>query len=291
MDWEKEALDSIEEFPLPPVMTPFAKMDAEMRAKKKGLKKVTTEMAKKTAKGYEIKLGKETMEMLRDMASGKEVDLPGEFFEEDAGELYSITLCPAKFGACTREKREMMRQILAAIREKLKALNVTDIMMNKANSPLMSHHTFTVSLVGCPNACLSPYLSDFGVICQYMPEVKDAGCTQCTACVRYCSEGAIVLQDSGPVIDLQKCVRCGGCEKMCREGVIFTSRKTYRVIVGGAGGRHPQIARTVLENTDVAGVLNVLENAVNLFNNTPCGDKEISFHETIIKHGIDELAG
>jgi len=118
---------------------------------------------------------------------------------------------------------------------------------------------------------------------------KDSGCIQCGSCVKYCSEEAIILEDETPVIDYEKCVMCGGCQKMCPECVIYTVRKGYKVIVGGSGSRHPQIAQAVSEFTDAAGVLNILEKAINLFKDSSCTGKEVSFHKIIKKQGIGKL--
>jgi hypothetical protein len=36
------------------------------------------------------------VQTIKDLAAGKDVGLPDEFYEEDGDELYSISLCPAK---------------------------------------------------------------------------------------------------------------------------------------------------------------------------------------------------
>jgi NAD(P)H-nitrite reductase large subunit len=41
----------------------------------------------------------------------------------------------------------------------------------------------------------------------------------------------------------------------------------YKVVVGGSGARHPKIAETVTEFTDLRGVLTILENTVSLIRN------------------------
>ena len=57
---------------LPPMISHFAKMDAERRAKKKQLTKVKIEIVKETEKGYEDVLGKEAMQVLRTIQRGEE---------------------------------------------------------------------------------------------------------------------------------------------------------------------------------------------------------------------------
>jgi anaerobic sulfite reductase subunit C len=289
MEWEKEAEDIVAGIAIPPMMAQFARLDAERRALQQGKPKVTTAHALATRKGYESTFGCEATDVIRRMSRGEDVGLPDAFFEDDDAELFKIELCPAKYGACTAEKREMMLAVLVPLREKLKQLNATRIVIEKARTPLMSHHVFRVALIGCPNCCMPPYFSDFGIICQLRPEVKTEGCTQCQACVTCCAEGAITLQEGKPVIDYERCVLCGGCEKECKKNVIFTKEKGYKVVVGGSGSRHPRIAQTVTQWTDANGVTAILEKALSAYRAFPVEKKEISFHEMVCRLGADAL--
>ena len=65
--------------------------------------------------------------------------------------------------------------------------------------------------------------------------------------------------------------------------------KATRLLSGGTGSRHPQLARTVSEFTDVAGVLGILEKAVVMYRDYPLDKKEISFHAMISKEGVENL--
>jgi anaerobic sulfite reductase subunit C len=289
MEWEKEAEDIVAGIAIPPMMAQFARLDAERRASQKGLHKVTASCAQATRKGYERTFGCEATEVIRRMGRGEDVGLPDAFFEDDDAELFKIELCPAKYGACTAVKREMMLSVLVPLREKLKQLNATRIVLEKARTPLMSHHVFRIAIIGCPNCCMSPYFTDFGIICQLRPAVKAEGCTQCQACGTFCTEGAITLQDGNPVIDYERCILCGGCEKECKKDVIFTKEKGYKVVVGGTGSRHPRIAQTVAQWTDVNGVVAILEKALTAYRAFPVEKKEIPFHEMIQRIGAVTL--
>ncbi|MCX5902993.1 MAG: 4Fe-4S binding protein [Proteobacteria bacterium] len=161
--------------------------------------------------------------------------------------------------------------------------------MDKSSPPLMSHHSFTITIIGCPNCCMTPYFSDFGIICNYRPAVNHEKCVQCGACGNYCTEEAISLESGDLVIDYEKCVRCGGCVKECPADALYIDRKCYKVVVGGCGSRHPQIARTVTECTDVTGVLQILNKVLHLCKQAPFKGRELSFHEVIEKYGIEAL--
>jgi len=286
MQWDQAALDIIEQIPLPPVMMKFAKLDALRRARHNGLDRVTAEVARAVEKGYERVFGREATEMIRRMARGEPINLPEEFFEEDEEELFAIELCPAKYGACTAEKRRMMKNIVAPVRAKLKELGATDIILGKARTPLMSHHVLHIAIIGCPNCCLSPYFSDVGIVCTFTPSVKSSECIQCNACVRSCTEGALSLKDNLPVIDYERCIRCGGCVKECPNGALSVERSAYKVVAGGCGSRHPRIAETVIESTDAAGVLMILERLLLKYLDCPDNGHELSFYGMIQRYGI-----
>ena len=289
MNWDNEAEKIIENIPLPPIMGRFARMDAERRVLQRGLDTVSVAVAKAVEKGYERVFGKEATEMVRAMSNGEDVDLPDEFFEDDDAELFKIEICPAQFGACTAEKREMIKNILSPIRAKLKSLDTTNIILCKALTPLMSHHVFRVAIIGCPNCCMSPYFSDIGLICAFRPGLREEGCVQCELCVRGCAEGAIILENGQPVIDVERCIDCGECVTACPKDVIVTTQKGYKVVAGGTGSRHPQIAATVSEFTDITGVMSILEKAVVMIRDYPQDKKEISFHAMIAKEGVGGL--
>ncbi len=289
MEWEREAVETLEAIPLPPIMAPLAKLDAEMRARRKGLNVVSTEIVRETEAGYRETLGSEAMQALEKMMRGEDVGLPDEFFEQIDNPLMSIQLCPAKFGACTLEKRDMMLAAYRRIKEYLLNRDISGIMLARARPPLMSHHAFRVAIIGCPNCCLSPWLSDFGVVGVFRPGVKPDGCIQCGECVTYCSEGAIRLNENGPVIDYGKCVACGGCGKICPEEVLYTEKAGYRVAVGGSGSRHPRLAETVTDLADIDGVIRILDEALTVFEEFPEEGREPSFHDAMSKEAVKRL--
>jgi Fe-S-cluster-containing hydrogenase component 2 len=269
MEWTKEAEESVQNLPLPPMLSSYARLECERLAKKKGLTQVTPEIVAEADKRYELAIGRDVMRKLRDMASGKGdgVVIPEEFFDDEAEELFTIEMCPSKYGAASDIKIDNMKRLIPALREKLKELKITDLMLDLTTTAVMPHCEFRVHVAGCTNACLSPYFSDFGILGSYDVELVPEKCTGCEKCVNYCSIGAITMKDTLPAFDKSICIRCAGCEEFCPESAIAVNEMGYKVVVGGSGARHPKIAETVTEFTDLRGVLTILENTVSLIRN------------------------
>jgi len=61
MKWKKEALDLLAQIPIPPIMARYARLDAEMRARRKGLQEVTADIVQETEKGYVQTFGPEAV--------------------------------------------------------------------------------------------------------------------------------------------------------------------------------------------------------------------------------------
>jgi len=266
IQWTKEAEEAVENLPLPPMLGSYARLECERLARKKGLNRVTPDIVEEADKRYELAIGRDVMRKLRAMARGEGdgMAIPEEFFDDDSKELFTIEMCPSKYGAASDVKIENMRRLIPALREKLKELKITDLMMDLTTTAVMPHCEFRVNVAGCTNACLSPYFSDFGILGSYDVELNAEKCTGCEKCVNYCSLGAITMKENLPVFDKTICIRCAGCEEFCPEAAIAVNEMGYKVVVGGSGARHPQIAKTVTELTDLEGVLTILGKTVAL---------------------------
>jgi len=229
---------------------------------------------------------------LRAMArgEGEGMEMPEEFFEDDSKELFTIEMCPSKYGAASDVKIENMRKLIPPLREKLKELKITDLMMDLTATAVMPHCEFRVGVAGCTNACISPYFSDFGILGTYDVELIPEKCNGCERCVDYCSLNAITMKDKLPIFNKTVCVRCGGCEEFCPESAIGVKEMGYKVVVGGTGARHPQIAETVTELTDLNGVTTILEKTINLVRDKAKEPALVfTMSELISKYGVDQL--
>jgi len=294
MQWTKEAQEAVENLPLPPMIASYARLECERLARAKGIKQVTPEIVAEADKRYDLAIGSDVMRKLRAMARGEGdgVMVPEEFFEEEGKELFSIALCPSKYGAASDVKIDNMKRLIPALRAQLKALKVTDLMLDLTTTAVMPHCEFRVSVSGCTNACFSPYFSDFGILGVYDVELIPQKCTGCGKCASYCSLGAIIMKDKLPSFEKTICIRCAGCEEFCPESAIAVNTMGYKVVVGGSGARHPHIADTVTEFTDLEGVLSILERTISLVRERAKQPMRVfTLRKLIAESGVDQLRG
>ena len=121
---------------------------------------------------------------------------------------------------------------------------------------LKLHHQLRVTIADCPNSCSQPQIKDIGIIGQAELICDPNECTGCGECEVICEESAIVLDDGFLLsIDEELCVQCGTCARACPSSAIDISDNTYKILVGGKLGRHPQLARELTESLDGDQVL------------------------------------
>lgn len=264
MRWDDDAEKRFEMIPVPPMMKSYARLQAEKIARRKGLDHVTVDTVRETEQAYRDFIGEEKTEQLRAFLAGEgpAPQVVDELFFDDDQALYHIDVCYTKYGENSelvrKELIEMMHQLKSVMREE----RLTEIMADLAPVALHGASRFTMGMAGCPNCCVNPYLKDFGIIMQHHVDITDAECTRCGNCLKMCVDRAIRLDDDGPLIDRTRCARCELCARDCPTGKLAVSKRGYRVIAGGTGGRHPHLALTVEDFTEREQVLTLLRNTI-----------------------------
>jgi dissimilatory sulfite reductase (desulfoviridin) alpha/beta subunit len=131
---------------------------------------------------------------------------------------------------------------------------------------LKLHHQLRVTIADCPNSCSQPQIKDIGIIGQAQMVCSPQECTGCGECEAVCEESAMVLNDGYLVrIDQELCVQCGDCGQICPTDSINTTASTFRVLVGGKLGRHPQLAQELTRDLDGQQVLKLVGVIVDFF--------------------------
>ena len=110
--------------------------------------------------------------------------------------------------------------------------------------PVLNHHLPKVCLAGCPNGCSQPNIKDFGISGYITPQITEAACLGCKACVGVCLEEAITWKPDGINIDNYRCISCGDCQRVCPSGTLTSGESGWTLRFGGRVGRHPQFAKS-----------------------------------------------
>lgn len=264
MKWDENAEKAVETLPVPPIMLPYARLQAEKIARHRGLDSVTAAVLKETEKVYADFMGKEKTGQLRAYiaGTGPMPEMEDELFFSDETALYYVETCFTKYGENTELVRGALKDMMRSIKSVMQEERLTDIMADLTPGALHGASRFSIGMTGCPNCCVSPYMKDFGIIMQHRVDITDAECVQCGECLKMCLEKSIHLTNDGPVIDRTTCVQCELCARDCPTGRLAVHKRAWRVIAGGGGGHHPTLAVTIEDFTTKERVLAILRNAI-----------------------------
>lgn len=178
---------------------------------------------------------------------------------------YQIDTC---FGSSGCPNRAVLSdQLMERIETVLKKEDLLGFLKARVKGELKFHHEFRVTLADCPNACSQPQIKDIGIIGACVPELTDAECSQCGACVETCAERAVTVETNRyrPVIDLFRCVNCGQCVADCPTGTIAEAWRGFRIQLGGRLGRHPLLARELPGIFEEDQVIEIVQDCLRFY--------------------------
>jgi anaerobic sulfite reductase subunit C len=204
---------------------------------------------------------------------------------EDEVKGYQIEACFGPGGCPNRAVQ--YDDLTNKIEENLARRDLKSFLKGKVNGPLKMHHEFRVTISDCPNACSRPQISDLGLIGARRPKVSEEPCSQCGACVEVCREGAIVLQEGRPILDLSRCLFCGQCISVCPTGTLQEEKKGFRILVGGKLGRHPRLAEEFPGIHSCDATLQIIDRCLDHYQRT-CTRGE-RFGEILERTGINQI--
>jgi dissimilatory sulfite reductase (desulfoviridin) alpha/beta subunit len=177
---------------------------------------------------------------------------------------YSVEACFASSGCQNAVVNSA--DLVSNLESLLEKADLLSFFRSQLGDHVKLHHQLRVTLADCPNACSQPQIKDIGIIGQAQVACEVEECTACGECEAVCQESAIILDDGFLVsIEENLCVECGVCARVCPSNAITTSANTYKVLVGGKLGRHPQLARDLTSNLDAEQVLALVDGIVDFF--------------------------
>lgn len=157
-------------------------------------------------------------------------------------------------------------ELISRLEERLERADLLSFLRDHLGENLKLHHQFRVTLADCPNSCSQPQIKDIGIIGEVEVQCEPEACSGCGECAAVCEESAVTLEDDRLVkIDRESCMRCGACARVCPTEALKTGRGSYRVLVGGKLGRHPQLARELARGLNADQVVALVSRIVEVY--------------------------
>ena len=177
---------------------------------------------------------------------------------------YSLEVC---FGSSGCQNAVVVSaDLVSQLEDLLEKADLLTLLRSRLGERLKLHHQLRVTLSDCPNSCSQPQIRDIGIVGQAQILCEPEECIACGECEPVCDESAILLKDGFLVgIDEELCVQCGGCARVCPSDAITTPKGTYRVLVGGKLGRHPQLARELTKDLNSDQVLALVGDIIDYY--------------------------
>lgn len=252
MYWDEKSEETLNAIPFSYRKTFRRRIEATVIAK--GLSKVTISEVKRIQR-----------EIYKEWAKGKQHDSSHVVFtnkkqtpssieqlETITSEQDTITstshimkVCSAPYG-CPQQILNP-KPLLKRLSSRIEKSGLKDFLEAHSGGHIPHHHKFRISLSGCANACSQPQIYDLGVIAKAVPQRTTEKCMGCRQCVKACLEMAIDYLDSDPAIDYLQCIGCGSCARICPQKTLIAERRGYSIVVGGKLGRHPQLAKEMIQ--------------------------------------------
>jgi coenzyme F420 hydrogenase subunit beta len=98
-------------------------------------------------------------------------------------------------------------------------------------------YKFKIAISGCPNKCVRPSITDFGINGVKFPETNIEKCNGCGRCQDVCKVDALEIRGDVSITDHDLCIGCGKCVNACPHDAKDILYEGYSLYIGGKGGR------------------------------------------------------
>ena len=151
-------------------------------------------------------------------------------------------------------------------------------------------HKFKISVGGCPNSCMKPALTDFGVEGHKVPVFNNDMCRGCAVCQieKSCPSKAAKVVDGKLKIDASVCKECGVCVGKCPfKAVSHESETVYRIYVGGTWGKNSRMGTALSRYVTEDEILPLIEKTMLWFKENAYAKERLGM--AIDRVGADKL--
>lgn len=166
-----------------------------------------------------------------------------------------VEACRSRLSNCPNpliDTQKWLERVQAWVKE----LDLSERLRRRvADDKILFHHKLKIAIAGCPNGCSRPQIADLALVGMTRPRlVEPEACTACGACAEACPDGAVSQNDGPPEFHRELCQGCLSCSRACPVEGIELDPPGVRVLMAGKLGRHPHLARPVMETRDPAEV-------------------------------------
>lgn len=98
-------------------------------------------------------------------------------------------------------------------------------------------YKFKIAISGCPNKCVRPSITDFGINGVKFPETNEEKCNGCGRCQDVCKVEALEIRGDVSITNHDICIGCGKCFGACPHDAKDVIYEGYSLYIGGKGGR------------------------------------------------------
>jgi anaerobic sulfite reductase subunit C len=206
-------------------------------------------------------------------AAGRRVVTPADLEEAKRRHLqrlgegvkgYSLEAC---FGSSGCDHAVVASaELMAGLERLLDQAGLLALLRSHLGRRLKLHHQLRLTVADCPNCCSQPQIKDIGIIGRARAVCRPELCNGCGECEAACEEAAISLGKEGLVgIEGERCLHCGACSRVCPTGALAAAAGSYRILVGGKLGRHPQLGRELAGDLDMEQTLALVARILDFY--------------------------
>jgi anaerobic sulfite reductase subunit C len=179
-------------------------------------------------------------------------------------DLYNIKNCRSREGCpkAVGDTKSLQEKMEAVLEE----TGFTEKRQAQLGVGAKQHHSFRIGLAGCANCCSQPQIRDFALVAKALPVINRETCILCGECITCCKEQALSIVNGQLQLNKELCLGCGDCVRACPVGAIETKEVTWRLLLGGKLGRHPQLAKEIKEVTPEDGIDFLKQSIIKILN-------------------------